>query len=522
MKLTKVLLGSSLAISAVAIPTATLTSCSQGWGKLTPFSIGSSLLDKDDPYTNFRTGALSYIDADGGNYLHYLQSNYSVDSSKTSYAYSSPYKFEDKSKTAKDDTWVPGSSGWYTSSDSALVSTAADKYEDGGKKKSRTVSCARNATLSSNTDFIGTIGQTVSNYINAAVQYQASQISSKSDENIKIAWGSQAKGQKFTINHGTKDSKVDSQNSKFFEYLFALSNLNADKESKALLRTTGVAFNFVNFPLPSYTFDEEGKTRTGISDEFKVLLDGSSENWTPKYYSTKSKTLKDSDENEYVTYTYESVPVVLNVRSLTQTFVNPSKGNSSFKVADYYSSNEQITKGVGNSWKNTFKDFTGIDKENSVPHYKSYKLNVAEQNVSLTKVSTAGDTRISGLKGNQFVALVNYAVNIYSSKPEKNTASISSLGNLFPAYILNLYTDVYKEANSDTKVKIIDSKKINKISKKYLELVQRTAGQGLIAQASKLNDESKDLLSFLGYMFGSETEGQIDLNTSNFIETRKM
>ncbi len=516
MKLTKVLLGSSLAIPAVAIPLSTLTSCSQNWGSLTPFTIGG--LGEANPYSNID----DCYDANGELMNDYLQSHYSVQvGGNTNYAYSHPEMFKDESETEKEKSgWVLGTPGWYTSSDSVFVPSAVDKYKEGGEEKTEVVTSARNSALASNVDFIAAIGTTINNYINYALQYQASQIKVDDDkpgseEDLQIAWGSQSKN-KFVLKHGTAQKDIEAQNSIFFEYLFALSNLNGPDKVSAMLRTSQCNFYFNSFgmPLPSYKWNED--KRLDLSDGFNAVLEGVDYYTTPqrKYYSVKSETVKE-DEDEYVTYTYESVPILVRLFDIKQTYVNPNMGTSSFLVNDYYSDAKQISDAVGDQWKDKMSVLTSLDKKDCIPHYKSFDLltsGIAIQPVTdlrLERQSIRG-----GLPTNSFVVLVNYTVKECTTNSSKTTATINSLSNIFPTFYLDIFEpkDLYKDngPNDDHKdLKVFDTNKINNISNRFLELLQRSAGQGLVPRASDLNQDSKNLLGFLGYIFG-DAANEID------------
>lgn len=131
------------------------------------------------------------------------------------------------------------------------------------------------------------------------------------------------------------------------------------------------------------------------------------------------------------------------------------------------------------------------------------------------------------LSSNTFIVLINYTVKEYKKDKAKNTATINSLGNVFPSFYLDIYDakDLYKDngPNDDNKnLKVFDTNKVNSISNRFLELLQRSAGQGLVPRASDLNQESKNLLGFLGYMFGYSGEAPTDIDTKNVIYTEKI
>lgn len=517
MKLSKTLLSTIVLTPALIAPATSLSSCScsNTWAHYTPLAMGSANKSShDNPYYNFITDLTStYLDADGKDMIDYLQSNYLVKrASSSNYAYSQPMEFVDDE--SKEDDWTLGTSGWYQSSSDAFKSQVTDKHGD--KKDVKTN--ARNANLASNVDFVSTIGSTISNYFLFALQYQAQQINAKEptkEENLNIAWGSK---EGFVLDHGSDRGEAEGTLRQFFEYIFATSNVNGKKKTNAQFNSSVVSFNFQKdfFPLPTYTFDGDGK-RTGLDARFVKLLEGADGTLAePKYYSKKTDLKEDDDGNKYNILTYENVPIVINVNGLQQTYTNPSKKDNSFLVNDYYSSDEDITKAVGNSWQENLPKFTGIKKEQAVPYYNTYNLKTIGGLV-LDDLGTT-DARLTDLKGNQFVALINYAVNYYPEKQELTTATISGLSNLFPAYFLELNKDVYKEANKDTKVSIIDSGKINKVADKYLGIVKRTSKEGTKPHASDLSEESQKLISFLGFMFANEGT----INTSEILQAIRM
>lgn len=489
MKLSKVLLGSAFAVSTVAIPVTTLTSCGTTWGVLTPFSIGGTTVN-DGPFSEFTD---DFKDADNASILPYLQSNYSVDvKNGTNYAYATPMKWNDEAKE-----WnTPGSSGWYTSTDEAFASTHS--YDDGDKTVTKT--CAQNATLSANTDFVTTIGSTIKTYLEAALNYQGSQakIVKKDgkdigdDSNMKIAWGSEATNS-FTLNHGTLMDKTNEQNAQFFEYVFANANMNSSGASKATFRTMSVAFQFEDMFLPTYDFTV-GQRR--LSEDFEGLIAGDD----GQYWSEETEVDDPDIEGlKFKRQIYKSVPVIVRVTGIKQTYLNASNKKGSFLVSDYYSSSKDVSDSIKDSWKKTLPAFTNQDKDQAVPHYKSYEITTT----SGAKI-TPKDERVGQVQGRDFIALVDYVVNDYTGTdhPEKTTAQISKLANFFPAYLLDLYpNDMYTTAAGEGTETIIDSSKVDEKTSELLQLLNRTSKEGMKAEAKDLNQESKNLLSFLGYMF---------------------
>lgn len=501
MKLTKALLGSAFAVSSVAIPVTTLSSCGTSWGVLTPFSIGGTDAE-DGPFRgDWRSAPFYDVDGDvilDGDGVGYIQTNYSVDTKNgVNYAYATPMKWKEK------DKWEVGSSGWYTSNDEAFVSTHAYEDEEG---KSQTSTNARNATLSANTDFVTTIGSTIKTYLEAALKYQGSQINSKdlesSEKNLGIAWGS---AKSFVLNHGLTQT---TQIKDFYEYQFANANINASGKSNATLRTSSVDYEFGKMFLPNYR-----ENRDGLSEYFVKMLEDENGSFTePKYYDT----ITDVEENgeTYKRITYKSVPIRVLVNSITQTYLDTTNKKGGFLVSDYYSSSSNVTKSIGDSWKKTMPNFTGGSKDESVPHYKSFTLKT-----DIFQLIPSKDVRQPSYAGSDFIALVDYTVDYHHTDETKTRAQINKLSNLFPAYLLDIYGDeMYTSPNADNpNIKIIDTKKVDEKTSTLLQLLNRTSKEGMKARAEDLNDESKELLSFLGYMFRN-TIGSKTIDTNSMFE----
>lgn len=517
MKLAKTLLGTAFAIPSVVVPLTTLSSCGQNWGVLTPFTIGSSDRSSNYVYKNFN----DYLDHDGNVMYDYLQSNYTIDQkNSTAYAYSQPMKFvDDEEKKQEDlDQWQPASSGWYQAGDADFVTTAVDKYiDDEGKQQSQNVSNARNSALSYNVTLVSSIASTINSYITNALSYQASQISIKDLEgkNLQKAWGADSKSA-FVLDHGSKKDADPTKNDTFYEYNFALANANAGGAIKAMLKTSSVNFIFrSSMPFPSYVFNN-GKI-TDFNDIFKSLIETNYNE--PIYYTKKEEGKDEGDEGkEYEVYFYDSVPILIDVNSLTETYLNPSNKSNSFLVSDYYSTKDDIVKAVGNSWKN-INSFTS-DGYKAEPHFKSFAFKT--NNSKAVTLPESHDNRLpeEQIHGNQFVVLLSYQVKRYKDGDHsKDTASLTGIQNIFPAYFLDVFKDEYtlfkKANNEEFSGYIIDQNEINKITVLFRQLFERTAGQGLLP-IEKLNNTSKNLLAFLGYMFCSDDGQTVD---TSFITT---
>ncbi|MBQ0045673.1 MAG: hypothetical protein KBS35_02170 [Mycoplasma sp.] len=522
MRLTKILVGSALAIPTVTIPLTTLSSCGSVWGYQTPYMVGN--FDAiNGPYKNFLNDE-TYLDADlkpiFGNGSTYLQSNYAIDvANSANYAYATPMKFVDASpEVLEEDGWKLSNSGWYVSSDAALASTATDKYKEEGVEKVKTVTNARNATLGANTDFVGLIGSTINTYLSLALQYQASQL--KEDEtDLQIAWGSNGQAHQFKLDHGKTGDKTDENNRKFFEQLFAFANLIGTNKVNALLRTSSVDFHFLKNPIPGYVNNEGTRA---INNEFIQLLEGPSGSIGALNYYSSVTDSPDTEEEKYKDYTYKSVPVVISFDKLEQTYLNPTIKTKSFLVNDYYSTNDQITKSVGNAWKKNFVKFTGVEKDNAIPKYKTFALSPSESSVGIT----SNDQRLSltSLNGGQFIALIDFAVRDYTEGTEKDTATLVKLDNVFPAYFLDILgNDAYKPARegeaSENIPTIINTDKVSELASTLMQLLRRESKEGQKPKASDLNDESKHLLAFLGYMFATSAS---TLKSENFLSAEEM
>lgn len=546
MKLVKSLLITSCALPAVVVPMTTMTSCSQSWGSARPLSIGSTLAS-DGPYRYFTT---PIYDVDGKNMLSYLQSNYSVQPNGYNLAYTLPMKFVDSEEETQRGTWEFGSSGWYKSGDSALISYATDKWKEGEEEKRETVTNARNAALSSNIDFISSIGSGIKNFIELALQYTTTQLNKDNLEQTKLdltaAWG----GDKFSINYGSKPSD---QNRQFFEFIFALSNLVGADVAKALMKSSSINFSFYppgasgsnkNMPLPSYKLDNNGNV-TDFSDDFKMLLENNAENTfdpaVADYYTSKSAVEPEENPDDkdnpfhYIVYTYDYVPVHVALDDLTSTYINPTntdengKSIDSFLVSDYYSSKNQITSTIGNSWKNSLPSFTDCAVDEAIPTKQSFTLKGQSHPATLPGTH---DSRLSWLFKNGFIILLSYGVKVYVKETskgsgewvldpdnqKKNRASMNKIQNLFPSFFADdgMYGDslykTYKASEESDQVYVFDNEKINEKVQALINLLNRTSADGRKIHASEVSPEGKKLLRFLGYLFSGDEKSTIDTN----------
>lgn len=522
MKLTKILFSAGVAIPSLMVPMSTLTSCGQSWGNKTPFMIGSS---EFGPYSNFSGG--NFLDKNGNDIIDYIQNQYAVQT-KTGqfYSYSTPFVFDEHSgETGK---WTKtGESGWYQSGNEAFV-MSTDKIDDPIDSK-----CAGNAALSSNIDFISTIGSSLNNFITYALQYQSQQVNADSETNLQIAWGGgdKTEGKKFSLNHGKKDGSDDEkkQNNEFYEHIFASANLNGKEKSEAMLKTSAINFNFDKFPLPSYQSDKIIDNYTGW-----LLCGDTWDDDPPNYgaYATGDPQEVEEKVGEititYNIYTYDAVPVIINFDDITQTYLNPSNKDDSFLVNDYYSTSTQIKNSVGDQWKEMMPKLTSRPKDECIPHNKSFtlsspsdsyckKIDMSNLNYDERLVSN-NDAQINA---NTFIALIGYKLKItLDSAIERpnNAVTITGLQNIFPAYFIDLYGNdlfkINKQTDTDTYY-VFNQDKINDATTKLLNILRRTGKEGYETDLTKLDAESQKLLTFLGYMFGTNDN---TIKTDDFIE----
>lgn len=511
MKLTKLLIGSTVALPATIVPLSTMTSCAQSWGSLSAFSIGGATTS-EGPYTDV-TG----YDYDGVPFANYLQSNYSINqASNTAYAYSSPMKWQ-KGEEGQKGQWVPGESGWYSAGSSIFNSRAT--WKDADKKVHEDIN-ARNGNLSNNVSFVNTIGLTINNFLVNALHYQSSQISineKQTKESVKVAWGEQAEGvHRFSLDFD--DGLQD-----FFESGYANANLNGSGRASAMLRTSNVSFYFDEAnPLPSYSFTTPigPDTRSGFSPKFLALLGESSTTYDVdnlKYYSSKSKEpVSKGEEDEHYVFQYNNVPIKVKVRSLTQSYLNPQKSGS-FLVNDYYSSDGQILSTIGNQWKATMPEITGCSEAEAIPHFKTFKWSTNTNPVSVSVPTEHADTRLAGIEGNDFIVLINYTLSVYTQDGHKykdDKAAISGISNIFPASWLDIFNDRedwYKETYKDSGLYTINSGTVSNIAEHFKQILSRSNGK----MAKDLNQTDKNYLTFLGYIFADSGRR---LSTPVFLE----
>lgn len=499
-----------IGLSSIIVPLSTMTSCARSWGNLSAFSIGGTTVQKG-PYADI---AETDFDYDGVSYKSYLQSNYSIkQNSNTVYAYSSPMKWD-----SDNHKWVNGDSGWYSNGSPVFNSTAS--YKDGDEEKTSTN--AQNATLSSNISFINSIGLTINNYLSSALAYQSSQIAvaEENKESIKTAWGSGSASHPFNINFGASGSQ---QIKDFFENVYAIANLNGSGRSSAMLRTSNVSFKFNGInPLPSYKFIENPKTRNGFSDTFFKYLEGTSprpEGYTIndfKYYSSKSDVQNEGEKDEHYNFQYNNVPIRIKFESLTQTYLNPQRADS-FLVNDYYSTSEQVAATIGDQWKRTMPQITGCHIEEAIPHYKTFSWNTSANQIDFS--ISPKDTRLQNASGNDFIALINYNLSVYTrdGKYKDDKATINGVSNLFPACWLDIFKnreDWYSETRKDSSLYALNSNTVSNIASHFNELLKRTNG----IMAKDLSQNDKEYLTFLGYMFG--TNGTNEIVSTNILQPK--
>lgn len=541
MKLRKVFIGLGVLACASTIPLGLLTSCSANtWGVKTPISIGDISLDsKNNPYYQFITPK---YDADGLNMLTYLQSNYTLDVAKNSnYGYSTPVKkwFNDNpaQKITDIGQWQMGSPKWTTSADEKFVKTMTDKDK-------RQQICNANIVLPSNIDLVVSLANMMNQYITGALSYQASQISNNND--MAYAWGKTDESNKFSLNHGQLGQV---QNNQFYEYAFAQANIHAETSTKALFKQTQLNFNFdpTTFPIPAYAFNAQHK-KTGISPETYKMITGAETFSSPKKYYSASKKDKEKiwdgqaeKEVEVVTYTFNSVPVLLKPTNIVQTYLNPKPNDKdapektdSFIINDYLNnSKDVVVDAIGKAWQNkeAMPRYTGLQPEQCVPTIKNVtvKFPQKEQAVPFEGGKVCKDERIaSNVTSNEFIALMSYTVKEYQSGySDHNTVTLGGtkdgkavmIETIFPAYFISLFDDIYKKVDDSADAGMIfDSKKIDEdYNKELLNLIKRIPGTmgsqspGEIPHAKDLPLKDKKLLQILPYLLA---------NNSNVIDSK--
>lgn len=291
-------------------------------------------------------------------------------------------------------------------------------------------------------------------------------------------------------------------------------------------------------------------------DKIKFCQAGIGENTLAYYtdikdqpYSIPYKTVTAEGETKWETYEltvkqylFSSVPIVVDATNLSAKWVDPTK-NDSFVPSDYFINDREIVnKAIGNSWEK-ISEFTSGDSKST---FQKFNFDLTKSGTNHRKftvhpepVERGTDPRIDDtMNGNSFVVLVSYVVNEFDSdktmtkikadfedkgltRPDElkepnlaklNAVSINSIESIFPAYLLSINDDnLFKLAHKDIveddiTIKfgyIIDSSVVNKYNNKLLNLLKRTSQEGMKPHASDLNQESKDLLAFLGFMFAS-------------------
>jgi len=275
-----------------------------------------------------------------------------------------------------------------------------------------------------------------------------------------------------------------------------------------------------------------------------------------------SKTTPVNVKLSYTDYTFENVPVIITLKDLTQRWINPTK-NDSIQVKDYYiNDKDTIDNQVGKlsidkkysqhdgDIKN--KEYVFTTNSNSSSNLKATVLGTEFESAARVdkRLLLPADNKI---EGNKFIALVTYTVREFNNDKflykdqgrtqptdyltnlvtswksvddhsgwtqddvvawlrQRNLTSLSSSVNIFPAYILNIYKDLFKKAYvnaKDTTIKetgyIIDASKIATHTNALLGIFTRSTTEGYKASASDLSQDSKNLLAFLTYMFGNTT-----------------
>lgn len=275
---------------------------------------------------------------------------------------------------------------------------------------------------------------------------------------------------------------------------------------------------------------------------------------------------------KYTDYTFTNVPLIVTATNYTQRWINPTKNNS-FHVKDFYIEDVSTVRSAVGKFQNigNFSNHKGDVnikeyKFDTTPNVGNTKLQakVLGSDISST-VKNKVDTRIvpaSGDKidGNKFIVLTTYVVREYDNDSflyqkdqggslvpteyltnliktwqsvdghstwgetevvawlrQRNLVSLSSSTNIFPAYFMNIYNDLFKQAYVNAKDQtivehgyILDADKVAKHTNALLGIYNRTTTEGYKPSATDLTDDSKNLLSFLTFMFGSNEAKTID------------
>lgn len=567
MKLKKIIMLGCL-YNSFSIPLSLLTgcSCSPKWGYQSPLVTGSiDIHNPNNPYSTFLKNDEDYIrDLDNVSLLVNLnnedinlQSNYAIDvEGKHFYSYAQPQQwFADKKNSKNNDylgDYANTNAGWYDSSSTIYSWTNEAKKYDQNKNviAKMPIYSYKNNILSANTRLIGTISSNLSKYINYGLQYQASQLNNIDDTNLQIAWG------KSDLNFGINYTNDEVTKRKFIEANFAALSNAGSAQANASLRPVMVNYNFKDryFPIVSYVNDKDKGLILSKRIRHLLYCNSNESQWklcqdpnVNKVYFTSVSSSQESEIVDGKNYTYfyrifnyENVPIVIGAKQFVKSYVNPKK-NGGYLLKDYYSSSYEITKTIGDAWKKNMPKFTNETSDMCVPKYKSFIYNFPkESNVIISPKyndDNIVDERLQDLHGNDFILLVNYTLKevvdltIDGNKASdedidkasnRNRVTIGDIGNVFPAYFLQITNDETMFKQREFKINIdgndknftsfcLDTLKVEKINNEFNNLFKKLGDQGFVQDLTKLNDHSKNLLKFLGFLFSKDKDNYVDV-----------
>lgn len=484
-----------------------------------------------------------------------------------------------------NDGWKTTTSSGVESSvdlkDQQWIEDVPSPKEDVDYRKTYTNSM--NVNLMSNINFVNTIATTIQGYISSALQYQASQF--KDEDDLNAAWGFGSKTiPTGSLNHGEKGTNANRAFYEYI--FASSNAYSSGKAPAFLRPTTiSFNFDQFPIPSYKKDSDTTRVLdhRDGISDETLKLLTGSTEPLykqgvdTPAYWTEKregknisiprivkidgewKKTFFENGlRNEY---SFTSVPILVHLNGISSTWVDPLK-NDSFVPSDFFikdtddkTAKEIVTEAIGDNWSE-MAPFIG-ETGKITPKFKTYSYNMPTENHKQVTVKTTSiddvdhwDKRLvvdptnQTIDGNTFVVLLTYYAYEYDDpafqekykaelgevpldlQPDAlkklNVVSLGSDINIFPAYFLNVYDDMFAKANAeDKKVEgfnmgyILNQKVVNKHIKDLLNLLKRSGGDGFIPHAKDVSETGRNLLAMLAYMFGTNSEDII--STSNIM-----
>lgn len=582
-------------LSLCIIPVFTVASCATTWAYTPPVSIGSQF---NDPYEKFRPGGteITYLDGQGQS-MNYLPDSYTVGISNAYNYYFFGSQASDWYITDENisENRTSAQLGQYTDNSTVIAVGSNNYYEYdinsnqnsekwtnysdlssnfSTTKNGYTTESVQNSMQYTNASLVGQIGYSIATYMRAAFSYQSAFISTINDtvnNELEAAWLGSFKDSAI-FNHGDKnDSLTQEQNDQFVEFCYALSNSWAKGKTDAYLTNISCDFEFNVFPYPTYQdcgfryYDKDGKqvldTTHKPTDQTLLLLDPNasvgdiagnyfehSTGYT--YYSSKTETKKDN-VLDYVTYTFENVPIVVTPTEMVYTYTNP-KQSSGFLIGDYINDDiNSVTNAVGKAWssmkdpknpannkvsenhetKPQYLNWT-IDLNNNSNQYFDVDANTTEFTIDqrLTETNQLGSQPVSE---NSFIVLCNYTYIMQYDETDggsrnldqisKDSCSVPTVTGCFPSYLLYSFADqpdVFMEANTSeditNSIYIINDEMFNYSNKdsyayKYMDICQNAIAP------SKVNQDYIEVLDVLYYMFHDSIGLNDQIDTSFFL-----